>query len=97
MKNLGLEKHIFNASCKDAALYIINEYVSAKLIDCSKIVSYKLQITFPVYHIRVIGVIWEMEKDKVGSVEVIYVKYISYEDATSGLSEESTKKVIHIR
>ena len=34
-KGLGLEKHIENASCKDGALYIINEYVSAKLIDPS--------------------------------------------------------------
>ena len=38
MKSLGLEKHIENASCKDGALYIINEYLQARLVDASKIV-----------------------------------------------------------
>jgi hypothetical protein len=38
VKTLGIERHIENASCKEGALYIINEYLSAKLIDSSKIV-----------------------------------------------------------
>lgn len=38
MKKLELEKQIDNPSCKDGALYILNEYINVKLIDASQIV-----------------------------------------------------------